>query len=47
MATELPELPKKYKLQEGEFCWFCKQPADATSWRGLGELRSTHTPVAE
>jgi hypothetical protein len=47
MATELPELPKKYKLQEGDICWFCKQPADATAWRGLGQLRRTHTPIAE
>jgi hypothetical protein len=43
----LPEIPKKIKIQDGDICWFCKQPADETSWRGLGKLCSTRTPLAE
>lgn len=45
--SELPELPKKIKVQEGDICWFCKQPADAESWRDLGKLCSTRTPIAK
>jgi hypothetical protein len=45
--AELPELPKKIKVQNGEICWFCKQPGDDESWRGLGCLRRTRAPVAE
>ena len=44
---ELPERPKKIKLQEGAICWFCKQPGDDDAWRGLGKLLSTHEPIAE
>lgn len=48
MAAELPELPKKIKIQQDPGrCWFCKQPGDDGAWRGLGRLQRTHTPIAE
>ena len=47
MAARLPPPPKKIPIQEGQICWFCKQPGDDASWRGLGRLRRTHQPVAE